>query len=301
MSTTWRCKINSGLLPREQWDEARAYCRREGVIGVGWGTDLGELPAEPTLDEVCEAILQRGGPKEGGRGVKTVGRFAEQMHDGDLVWTRDSGGAYWLGHIEGPWRFDRSDEATRWDLNNARPCSWLNRQARDFDVPGAVVRSFIGRTGTLARVHSDPARRASELLWEHQGSPPPGGFTAAEVLAELVDPTDLEDIVFIYLQANGWLLMPSTRQKSTPTYEAAFRSHEDGSLAVVSVKSGDAQVPIPELAAEAGEAKAFAFGDNMSAPPEQHGVERITSDQIEQFVGQRPELLPPRISRWLDA
>ena len=61
--------------------------------------------------------------------------------------------------------------------------------------------------------------------------------------------------MLVYLQAEGWLLMPSTRQKSTPTYEAAFRSLEDGRLAVVSVKSGGTTVPIPELAAEAGDAR----------------------------------------------
>ena len=301
MLTIWRCKLNSGLLPHAQWDEARAHCRHDGVIGVGWGTELGELSAEPTVDEVCEAILRRHGAKDGQSGVNTVRRFAEQIQNGDLVWTRDSGGAYWLGRIQGPWRFDRSEEATRWDVNNARPCRWLERAARDFDVPGAVVRSFIGRASTLARVHSEPARKASELLWEHRGEPPSGGFTAAEVLAELVDPIDVEDIVLIYLQAGSWLLMPSTRQKSTPTYEAVFRSLKDGRLAVVSVKSGDAQVPVPELAAEAGEAKAFAFGDKMSAPPEQYGVERIGAEQIEQFMAERPELLPPRISRWLDS
>ena len=301
MLTTWRCKINSGLLPSERWDEARAYCRREGLIGVGWGTELGELSSEPTLDEVCTAIVRRYGSKDGKGGVDTVKRFAEQMQDGDLVWTRDSGGAYWLGRIEGPWRFDRDEVATRWDVNNARPCRWLDWAARDFDVPGAVVRSFIGRASTLTRVHAEPAKKASELLWEHQGDPPPGGFTAAEVLAELVDPIDLEDIVLIYLQSRGWLLMPSTRQKSTPTYEAALRSLDDGRLAVVSVKSGGAEVPVPELAAEAGEAKAFAFGNNMSAPPEQHGVERIAPEQIEEFMAERPELLPPRISRWLDS
>jgi hypothetical protein len=300
MLTLWRCKINSGLLPHAQWDEARAHCRRNGVIGVGWGTDLGQFSIAPRVNEVCEAILRRYGAKDGKSGVDTVRRFAEQMQNGDLVWTRDSGGAYWLGRIEDRWRFDPSEEATRWDVNNARPCRWLERPARDFDVPGAVVRSFIGRAGTLARVHSDPARKASELLWEHQGEPPSGGFTTAEVLAELVDPIDLEDIVLIYLQAHGWLLMPSTRQKSTPTYEAVLRSRENGQLAVVSVKSGGAQVPIPELAAEAGEAKAFAFGDKVSAPPAQYGVEMIAAKQIEQFMTERPDLLPPRISRWLD-
>lgn len=161
------------------------------------------------------------------------------------------------------------------------------------------MRSFIGRTGILTRVHSEPARKASELLWEHTGDPPRGGFTAAEVLAELVDPIDLEDIVLVYLQAQRWLLMPSTRQKSTPAYEATFRSLKDGQLAVVSVKRGDATVPIPELAAEAGEATTFAFGRNMSAPPEQYGVETILPEQIQEFMDEHPELLPPRISRWL--
>lgn len=36
--------------------------------------------------------------------------------------------------------------------------------------------------------------------------------------------------------------------------------------------------------------RAFAFGDKMSAPPEQHGVERVlTPERIEQFMAERPE------------
>ena len=38
----------------------------------------------------------------------------------------------------------------------------------------------------------------------------------------------------------------------------------------------------------------------MSAPPEQYNVEQILSEDIERFMAERPELLPPRISRWLD-
>lgn len=34
--TVWRIKLNSGR-PEVDWDEAKAYCRRVGIVGLGWG------------------------------------------------------------------------------------------------------------------------------------------------------------------------------------------------------------------------------------------------------------------------
>jgi hypothetical protein len=35
--TVWRIKINSGRKDEVDWDEATAYCREVGVVGIGWG------------------------------------------------------------------------------------------------------------------------------------------------------------------------------------------------------------------------------------------------------------------------
>jgi hypothetical protein len=77
-------------------------------------------------------------------GADTIARLANDVKDGDLMWTRDGLGRYWLGQITGPWRFDKSPDSVKFDLYNVRPCRWLKTSFRDFDVPGAVVNGFTG-------------------------------------------------------------------------------------------------------------------------------------------------------------
>ncbi|MGH8571182.1 MAG: hypothetical protein ACREX8_01225 [Gammaproteobacteria bacterium] len=140
-------------------------------------------------------------------------------------------------------------------------------------MPGAVVRSFTGRTSSFSRV-------------------------------ELLDPTDAEDIALLFLQAQGWLLLPSSRMHDTPLYEAALRHQEDGRLAVVAVKSGGSNpVPVESVveSVEKDNAEVFVFSTHnlYDGVPEDLGAIRITNEQLASFMAERPEILPPRITRWI--
>jgi hypothetical protein len=297
--TVWRIKINSGRGDVD-WDGARAYCRSRGVVGLGWG-DLLTLPGTATLNAVLAAV--EAVPEWNPTGPRMIRRFALEAVDGDLVWTRDRRGGYWLGRIAGSWRFDSSEEAQAWDLGNVRPCNWLPEAFRDYEVPGAVVRNFAGTGETLRRIRNPAAIRITEMLWTRATNPdtPQPPIPVEEVITDLLDPIDVEDIVLLLLQADGWLLLPSSRMHDTPMYEATLRNRK-GRLGVVSVKSGaSSPVPIPELAEAAGEAQPFAYSthDAYTAPPSEHGVIAIEREQLMTFMAERPELLPPRISQWL--
>lgn len=243
--TVWRAKLNSGY-PSVDWDGTKEYCRRADVVGVGWG--LPSIRDGASLDEVIASIseLEDWIPA----GPQVIRRLAEQVEDGDFVWTRDRSGAYWLCRITGPWRYDASEEAMKWDVNNVRPCEWLESSLRDFEVPGAVVRSFVGSATALRRVTGAAAARVTEMIYERAKNPdaewPP--LDPADVITDLLDPTDIEDIALLFLQEQGWLLLPSTRMRDTPLYEAALRHRDDGRLAVLAVKSGqDNVVPVAEV------------------------------------------------------
>ena len=301
--TVWRIKLNSMRGEEEggrpDWDEAKAHCRAAGVVGVGWG--LSKLRHGARLQTVLAAW--RAFPN-GKSGADTIARLANQVEDGDLMWTRDKVGQYWLCQITGPWRYDKTLDSVRYDLYNIRPCRWLQKPFRDYEVPGAVVTGFIGFGQTLRRIGDHPAAtKVTGLLWAHEGDPtiviPP--MSAEEAMADLLDPIDVEDVV-LYLQAQGWLLIPSTRMHDTPVYEAALRHKDTGQLTVVSVKSGAGNpVPVPELAKAAGGAKPYAYSthNSYSAPPGKHGVIEIRRDEVVAFMDAHPELLPPRIARWL--
>lgn len=307
--TVWRAKIHSerdDLRDDALRDRARAYCRRAGVVGVGWGRPTLEAPDGAPLEQVLAEIAGIDGWKAGGDTVRRLARIARR---GDLVWTRDRSGAYWLGRIAGPWRFDGSAEASKWDLNNARDCEWLERSFRDWEVPGAVVRSFTGRTSSFSRVA--PADRGgwkvTELIWQQTDDPDlePPRLDPAEVVTDLLDPIDAEDLALLYLQSRGWLLLPSSRMNDTPLYEAALKHVDDGRLAVLAVKSGG-QNPVPvaavvdEVAGRGAQIFVFSTHERFDGDPGELGATRISIAELVDFMATRPELLPPRITRWID-
>ena len=302
--TVWRIKLNSGLLDANgdfavDWDEAKEYCRKAGLVGVGWG--FSKLRHHSRFDRVLDACRETPGWSGG---IPTITRLALHVQEGDLMWTRDSLGRYWLCQITGPWSYDKTADCARLDLFNIRPARWLEKSFRDYEVPGAVVRSFTGIGQTLRRIGDHPeAVRVSEMLWRcdidpHEFAP----LTPEQVMTDIVDPIDVEDLVLLYLQSQGWMLIPSSRMHDTPMYEAALRRAATGELAVVSVKSGSSNpVPIEDLATAAGRAQPYAYSTHelYSAPPAEHGVLEIQRSDLIGFMYTHPELLPSRIARWL--
>ena len=121
-----------------------------------------------------------------------------------------------------------------------------------------------------------------------------------EAIREIFDPIDIEDLVLLSLQAQGWILLPSTRMHDTPMYEAALRKKGTGDVAVVSVKSGPSNpVPLDALRAAANGARTYAFSTHSLYAGNSKGVIKITTAELISFIKESPELLPPRIARWL--
>ncbi|MEV4421946.1 hypothetical protein AB0L40_18470 [Patulibacter sp. NPDC049589] len=86
----------------------------------------------------------------------------------------------------------------------------------------------------------------------------------------------------------------------TEVYEATLRCRDDGRLAVVAMKSGATNAVLIEAlqpAASDGVGKAYAFPthESHSAIPSELG----TVPSLEAFAAAHPELLAPRVSRWL--
>jgi hypothetical protein len=307
--TVWRAKLFSerdDLCDDKLRDQARAYCRSAGVVGVGWGRWTLKAPDGAPLEEVLAEIRSIEGWRRGG---DTVRRLAQDAREGDLVWTRDSFGGYWLGRITGPWRFDGSAQASKWDLNNVRDCEWLERSFRDWEVPGAVVRSFTGRSSSFCRVtpRDRGGRRVTELIWRQTRDPDlkPPRLAPEEVITDLLDPIDAEDVALLYLQSRGWLLLPSSRMNDTPLYEATLKHIDDGRLAVLAVKSGG-QNPVPvsavvaEVADRAAEVFVFSTHEQFDGDPQELGATVISRAGVSEFMSARSELLPPRIVRWIE-
>jgi hypothetical protein len=127
-----------------------------GLVGIG---DV--LDAVPrSLEEAVAGAARAHGEKAG----RMLRRFAE-LPDGVLLWTRDSGGGYWLGRLEGPWRYDDSPAARATGIHHVRPARWLAEPFGELDVPAAVAATFARGGRNLQRINDAAAERRSAELW----------------------------------------------------------------------------------------------------------------------------------------
>lgn len=138
---------------------AVARALREGLCGLG-----GRLARVPGS---LEEALARAADEHDERLARRIGRFAA-VDSGSLVWTREFDGAYWLGRLDGPWRYDASAEAREVDLVHVRACVWLDRPFGEPEVPASVVASF-GRGGrNWQRIRAEGAGAESERVWAQE-------------------------------------------------------------------------------------------------------------------------------------
>jgi hypothetical protein len=127
-----------------------------GIVGTG-----DALPDPPAgLEEAIAAAAAAHGEKAGAM----LARFAG-LADGTLVWTRTSDGAYRLGRIDGPWRYDDSAGARAVGIHHVRPAEWLDRPFGEHEVPAAVAETFARGGRNLQRTRSERAERETARLW----------------------------------------------------------------------------------------------------------------------------------------
>lgn len=297
----WRTKLRSSL-PGIDHAEQVEHCIRGGLIGIGWRMD--DLGPDTTLDEACKRIEET--PGWGREPAQTVRRFGEQAVEGDYVWTRDTHGRYWLCEITGPYRYDGSEAARRVDVHQVRDARWAPNPLNDLEVPGGVIRRFIGTGSSFSRIHDDPARSLTPYLWEklHGRSLPDLNITPEEILASHLDPYDVEDLVYVWLQVSrNYVALPRSQQRDTPAYEWTMLHRETGRRCIVQVKTGADHVNLAALA----EARAdddidtFAFAASETYDGDRDAItEIIEGRDLLALADSRPELLPARVRTWFE-
>jgi hypothetical protein len=165
-----------------------------------------------------------------------------------------------------------------------------------------VVRAFSRRGSAFERIRNQPAADYSRALLDGLlgRAVTPFAPDPAVVLRDLRDPFDVEDLVYVYLQAmRDWLVLPVSRRAGTAAYEYELVHRDTQQLAIVQVKTGDQPVPIDQLARIVGETHvAFAYSTRGNYEGSATNVTRITDDELLDFAVNRPHQLPPRVREW---
>lgn len=303
LPVVWRTKLRSTRPdPPVDWAQQVAHCVDSGLIGIGWGLD--DLNNGAPLEHVLAAIEARTDDGWGPRAARIVRRFGEEAEIGDFVWTRDTNGRYLLCRITGGHRYDVSDAATAVDVHQVRDAEWAPKPLNDLDVPGGVIRCFIGTGESFSRIHDSGARRLTLYLWEilHGREPKPLNASREEILASYLDPYDVEDLIYVWLQiTRGYLALPRARQRDMPAYEYTMLHRESGKRAIAQVKTGSTPVDLGALAAAAvdRETDTYAYATCGQYTGDPSAVtEIIASNDLIAFAQQYESLLPPRVRAW---
>lgn len=297
----WRAKLRS-LKPGVDHREQLQHCLDGSLIAIGWGA---ELPTGSSLDDVCRTIEQNPAPSWGRRAAGTVRRFGAETNVGEFIWTRDTEAHYRVCRIAGPYRFDASPKAARVDSYQVLPVDWAADPLDDLDVPGAVVRAFVGSSDSFSRIHDRSARLLTPYLWEklHGCELPRIRITRREVLESVLDPYDVEDLVYLWLQvARGYVALPRSRRPDTPAYEWTMINRSTHRKGIVQVKTGQTEVDIDELAGVAdADTDTYAFSTTGAYNGDRARLtEIITSKDLLQMAADEPYILPARIRSLFD-
>jgi hypothetical protein len=263
------------------------------------------MPDGSALEDVLRAIEMRIEPGWGPGSARIVRRFALEARVGDFVWTRDTVGRYLLCRLTGEYRYDGSEAADAVDVYQVRSAEWA-RPLNDLDVPGGVVRAFVGTSDSFSRIHDLGARRLTTFLWEklHNRPLPALDLTMREILTIHLDPYDVEDLVYVWLQATAnYLALPRSRKRDTPAYEYTLIHRETGRRAIAQIKTGLTPVDLAALAAAVTDSRTntFAYATSGRYIGDTSQVTRVIGDaELLAFARQHPQFLPPRVRTWFE-
>ena len=216
-----------------------AHCLANGVLGVGWrveglaNTDIWEVYEQAALPVYVV-----------GEELQQPRYIYDNVRPGDLVWTRNPDGQYYLARVKAGWNYWTTPEGQKNDIDiaNVFRCDFC-KVALDA-VPGRVVSSFGVRAKSIQRINDRRVRVYSQDLWNRCADNQVYEVDIAEYpdIFAMLDAEETEDLVFLYLQSQGWYVVPHSRKRNTLRFEFMLTHSKTGEKALTQVKTGN--VPI---------------------------------------------------------
>lgn len=271
------------------------YCLDNGILGVGWRVDG---LANTDIWEVYEQVAL---PAHGSRKELQQPRYIyEKVEPGDLVWTRDPDGRYYLARVTAGWNYWTTPEGQEMniDIANVFRCDFCE-VALDA-VPGRVVSSFAGPFKSIQRINDRRVRAYSQDLWNRCADQRVYEVEVAEFpdIFAMLDSEETEDLVFIYLQSKGWYVVPNTRRRNTLRFEFMLVHSKTGEKALTQVKTGN--VPIDADCYDNDPQRIFLFQSNEYYEGQcPDNVECISRCELANFLRDQIHLLPELFRRKL--
>ena len=108
------------------------YCLKNKLLGVGW-----QIPKKENELIDWNAYEQRAAAKYEGN-ISVVRYIKKWVSKGNLVWTRDTKGQYYIGQVLSPWEYFDNAEARDADIVNVFRVKFMKVGSID-EVPGKII------------------------------------------------------------------------------------------------------------------------------------------------------------------
>jgi len=284
MPKVWRLNIKPDF---NKEVDPRKFCLDKGLLGVGWAVD-----ADTEADwETYRTLAEERYYKQGDKGWwPAINAIKNRMALNDLCWTRDWNGVYYLGRITGDWIYQGSKENIDADIVNVRSCDW-ERVGPCNNVPGKVLNSFIPPR-TVQEIADETVSIFSQHLLNtllgnsHYSIPKLKGD-----IFSLLTSDDCEDAVGLYMQAQGYSLVPSTCKSDTLAYEFVMIHRETGKTALAQVKNGYVDLDMGGYGSMREDVFLFTSKGQYVGEPYSH-VHCIGRAELEDFIRGHLSLMP---------
>ncbi len=290
----WRINLKSaGINPRK-------FCLEKGIVGFGWPVNDQNTNLEwKEYYKLADEKYNSGAKKH--KGWKpAINALKNRMKIGDLIWTRDIQGIYYIGKITSEWRYEHSEEFKKADMVNLRSCEWL-KVGPVGSVPGKVVNSFIPRR-TVQKIKNEQVKLYSKFLFNKLSSVDfykLNSITKSDIYS-LISSDDCEDILAIYLQKElNYVLFPSSCKADTMNYEYELKHKLTGEKAVVQVKNGKVSLDAKDYSNI--DTKVFLFTTKGKyIGEESEKIQFICPIKMTEFIFNNLNIMPDRINYWTD-
>jgi len=268
------------------------YCIRNGILGVGWRTS-----SDRNTKNWAEYYTEASQEHENLQVCKYINKW---VGPGDLVWTRDPSGQYFLGRVLSGWEYWTTEESRQQDIDIANIFRCEIKQVAIDEVPGKIVACFRA-TRTIQEVADHKASEYTRHLWNVLSGQQIYEIDRAAYsdIFMMLDDEETEDLLFLYLQSKGWYVIPHSRKGDTMSFEYLCVNPVTGEIAGTQVKTGEAFIDRQDYANL--NHKTFLFQPNgRYSGSDAENTEVIAREELLVFFQKSASWLPMSFKRKME-
>lgn len=268
------------------------YCKKEGVLGVGWRTT-----SDKNTEDWDEYYQEASQEYDNLQGCAYIHKW---VSPGDLMWTRDPSGHYYVARVLSGWEYWTTEESKRLDIDIANIVRCEFQLVPIDEVPGKVIACFRAPR-SIQEIGDEKAQEYSRHLWNTLSGQETyeidnGKFSDVFMM---LDDEETEDLVFLYLQSKGWYVVPHSRKKDTMTFEYLCVNPADGEVAGTQVKTGNTALNRDDYVQFPHKVFLFQANDIYSGSGAEN-IEIISRQELAGFLAKSIEWLPKIFKRKLE-